>query len=283
MTVSKKTAVMLTACMLCLVLCSCAAAEGVSALFINVGKADAALFFLGDEHYLIDTGTKDSHDQLVRVLEAYGVSHLDGIFVTHTDKDHAGGLKKLLKSGVTTDMLYASALHSETDLNDHRVVEAAEKHDAPLTWLKAGEKVTAADGSVFHVLGPLSQDPDNENNNSLVIRLETPEGAMLLTGDMELNEEAELIQNGLITQAEVLKVPHHGEDDATSKQFALIVQPQWSVISTNTVEEPDTPDVKITSRLQAAGSSIAVTQDAQVGILITLEDGQASAQRIDWQ
>lgn len=269
-----------------LFLCSCApaAADGeIQALFINVGKADAALFFLGEERYLIDTGTKDSHEQLMRVLEAYGVDHLHGVLVTHTDKDHAGGLKKMLKTGLRVDRLYAPALHSEKSLEDHRVYEAAEQYGVPLTWLHAGESLAAADGSVFHVLGPLSQDNENENNNSLVLRLVTAQGEMLLTGDMEREEEAELMQQGLISQAQVLKVAHHGEGDSTSRSFALVVRPQWAIISTNTEAEPDTPDSDVLSNLRQARASIAVTQQAEVGIMVTLSNGQASAQQIDWQ
>lgn len=284
MTWKKKILSLLLACMLLLSACAPAMAQSeVSALFINVGKADAILVFLGEERYLIDSGTKDSHEQLKRVLDVYGISHLDAVFITHTDKDHAGGLKKLFKAGITTDVLYASVFYAETDLGDHRVYEAAEKYEVPLQWLSAGDAVTAADGSVFQVLGPLSQDPLSDNNNSLVMRLETSEGSMLLTGDMELDEEAELLEAGLIASADVLKVAHHGEDDATSLAFALQVSPQWSVISTSTAEEPDTPDKKVIARLMQAKSSVAVTQDAEVGILISLSGGQASAQLINWQ
>ena len=259
------------------------AQDGVSALFINVGKADAALFFLGDRRVLIDTGTKDSYEQLRRVLDVYETTHLDAVIITHTDKDHAGGLKKLLKGGMSVGTLYAGTLHSETDPDDHRVIEVSEKYELPVTWLSAGDVIDLGDGVRFDVLGPLSVDMDNENNNSLVLRLTTPEGSMLLTGDMELDEEAELIDAGLFGPADVLKVPHHGEDDATSRLFALMVQAQWAVISTNTLEEPDTPDSKILRYLMEARSGVAVTQDAEVGILITLEDGAASAQQIDWQ
>ena len=269
---------------LLLTLGACARAETeVGALFINVGKADAALYLLGDQRFLIDTGTKDSYDQLERVLEAYGVQRLDGVLITHTDKDHVGGLKKLLKSGIAVDALYAGTLHSEKSLEDHPVYEAAEKYDAPLTWLSAGETVELADGCAFHVLGPLSQDDEDENNNSLVLRLLTPQGDMLLTGDMELEEENELIEAGLISQAAVLKVAHHGRDDTTSRQFALLVRPQWAVISTSTAERPDTPSAKVLSYLRDARASVAVTQEAQVGILITLEGGQASAEAINWR
>lgn len=269
---------------LLLTLGACARAETeVSALFINVGKADAALYLLGDQRFLIDTGTKDSYDQLERVLEAYGVQRLDGVLITHTDKDHVGGLKKLLKSGIAVDALYAGTLHSEKSLEDHPVYEAAEKYDVPLTWLSAGDVIDLGNGCTFQVLGPLSQDDEDENNNSLVFRLLTPQGDMLLTGDMELEEENELIEAGLISQAAVLKVAHHGRDDTTSRQFALLVRPQWAVISTSTAERPDTPSAKVLSYLRDARASVAVTQEAQVGILITLEGGQASAEAINWR
>lgn len=269
--------------MLCAVLLLPAGATGETlALFINVGKADAALFFLDDARFLIDTGTKDSLDHLLRVLEAYDVTHLDGILVTHTDKDHAGGLKKLLKNGIQVDMLYAGTLHSEESVENHRVYEASEKHDVPLTWLSAGQELTVGN-AVLKVLGPLAQDSENENNNSLVIRMETPDGSLLLTGDMELDEENQLRTAGLFAPADVLKVPHHGEDDATSRVFALMIKPQWAVISTNTAQEPDTPDPKVLSYLQQAGASIAVTQDTEVGVMITLADGVATAEAINWQ
>lgn len=264
-----------------LILRAPASAE-VRALFANVGKADAALFWLGDARYLVDTGHKDSYEQLQRVLDAYDVTHLDGIIVTHTDKDHVGGLKKLLKNGLAVDRLYAGALHSEEDPQEHPVLEASEKYGVPLVWLSAGDRIEVSQDCAFEVLGPLSRDEEKENNNSLVLRLTTPDGAMLLTGDMEIPEETELIQAGLLSRAEVLKVPHHGEDDATSKRLALLVSPKWAVISTNTQAEPDTPDPKVLRYLAAVGASVAVTQDAQVGILITLTDGTASAQHVDW-
>lgn len=263
---------------------ACARAEGpVQALFINVGKADAALFLLGDQRFLVDTGTKGSYDQLERVLTAYGVTRLSGVVITHTDKDHVGGLKKLLKSDIAVDRVYAGTLHSEKSLEDHPVYEAAEKYDAPLTWLSAGETVALADGCAFHVLGPLSQDDEEENNNSLVLRLTTPQGDMLLTGDMELQEESELIEAGLISQAAVLKVAHHGNEDATSWQFVLLARPQWAVISTSSVEKPETPSSKVLSRLYDVKAGVAVTQDAEVGILVTLRDGQAGAEAINWR
>ena len=264
--------------------CSAYAQQDVRALFINVRKADAALFFLGDARYLVDVGHKDSHEQLMRVLEAFEIDHLDGVIITHTDKDHAGGLKKMLKAGIQVDRLYGGEKHSEKSLEDHPVYEAAEKYHVPVTWLKAGDVVDAGNGNAFHVLGPLTQDPVKENNNSLVMRLVTPHGDMLLAGDMEEPEEEELLQAGLIQSAPVLKVGNHGEGDATSKAFAMAARPNWAIISTNTEDEPDTPDDKTITKLQKVGANIAVTQDAEVGIMVILQNGKvADVQQVNWQ
>ena len=282
----RKTAVLLLLAVLAasFLTTSAAALEDVRALFINVRKADAALFFLGDARYLVDTGHKNSFDQLQRVLEAFEIQKLDGVFVTHTDKDHVGGLKKLLKGGMQVDMLYASALHSEKSDEDHPVYEAAEKYAVPLTWLKAGDQVDAGNGCVFNVIGPLYRDAQKENNNSLVMYLETPHGTMLLTGDMEKPEEADLLSAGVIRHVPVLKVGNHGEGDATGKDFAMAVRPDWSIISTNTEDEPDTPDDDTLSRLYKTGTKIAVTQDAEVGIMVILRDGKvADVQQVNWQ
>ena len=70
-----------------------ASEKTVQAMFLNVGKADAALLALGDRRYLVDTGTKESAETLLRALAYFQVTHLDGVLITHTDADHVGGLK----------------------------------------------------------------------------------------------------------------------------------------------------------------------------------------------
>lgn len=250
------------------------------ALFINVGKADAILLMLGEERYLVDTGTKDTYDKLDTVLGLYGVTKLDGVFITHTDKDHVGGLKKLLKDTIPVEMVYSAKLHNDESDQKHNAYKAADKQNVPFTWLSAGDVIDRGDFS-FQILGPLERNPEGDNNNSLVMNLVTPHGNILLTGDMEYEEEKQLLQAGLIPQATVLKVAHHGDNDATSDVFIRTVSPQWAVISTSSAEEPDTPDEAVLTGLWRVGAGVAVTEDASVGILISLLDSTASAQQID--
>lgn len=256
------------------------AEERIQAYFLNVGKADAILLRLDGQDYLVDTGSKDSYGQMEDALRMLGVERLAGVMITHTDKDHTGGLKKLLKSEIVVERVYAGKLHSEKSDEDHPAYSAAEKRDVPFTWLGAGEQMQIG-RCVLDILGPLTRDEEDENNNSLVVNVRTPEGNLLLTGDMTQTEEEELLDAGAIPQATVLKVGHHGRDDATGKRLVAAVRPQWAVISTSSAERPDTPSAQVMETLALFQVKTAVTQEAQVGVLMELEEQNVTVWRVD--
>ena len=254
----------------------------VRAVFLNVGKADAALLMLGEHTYLVDTGSKESAEALLAALRFWKVTRLDGVMVTHTDNDHAGGLKELLRSDIPVEQLYAPAYYNVKKIEKHPVYKQATNFSVPLTWLHSGDEIVVDQTIHFAVLGPLAQDAANENNNSLVLRLVTPQGDMLLTGDMEVEEEQALLNAKLLAPVAVLKVGHHGEDDASSEPFIYTVKPQVAVISTNSAVEADTPDPKVIRRLWNIGAEIFVTQKATCGVLVTLSGGNAVGRLVDY-
>ena len=259
-----------------------ASAAQVKTMFLNVGKADAALLMLGEQRYLIDTGTEESVDAMLKALTGFSVTRLDGVIITHIDSDHVGGLKALLKSDISVDRLYAATFYNVKSLEKHPVYKQSEKRGVPLTWLNSGDVIAVNDTMRLVILGPLTQDETNENNNSLVIRLETAQGDMLFAGDMEVEEETALLHAGLIKSAAVLKVGHHGEDDASSEGFIYTVKPQIAVISTDSAVEPDTPDPKVIGRLWDIGAEVLLTQKATCCIQVTLQSGNAIGRSIDY-
>ena len=256
--------------------------DSVRMLAVNVGKADSLLVFVEGKTYLIDTGTVQSWGALKAALHAAGISKLDGVFLTHTDKDHMGGMEQLAQSDIQVDGWYGSAMYTDIKPDKHMLTKAAAIRNMQPVWLKAGDSVTVSDTSVFQVLGPITLDTAKENNNSLVMQLKTRHGSILLAGDMELEEESALIAAGSIIRSDVLKVSHHGKDDATSPQFVQRVAPKVAVISTNSVEEPDTPSVSVMTSLKRAGAKIAVTQNAKGGMMVTLVNGIASVEAVEW-
>lgn len=246
--------------------------QELSLLAINVGKGDALLLRCGSSCYLVDTGKKKQADTLIDILKAEGISRLTGIIITHTDKDHIGGLKKLVNSGIVIGAVYSSAFCAEED-PVHPAEKAVKGSGLKVVYLSAGDSLPL-DGGALTVIGPLERDGEKENNNSLVLFAEGGGGSMLLTGDMEFPEETSLLDAGLVPHADVLKIGNHGEDDATSNAFVSAVKPALAVISTNSEEEPDTPSSRVLKLLASYEIPVLITQDAPAGVLVTLKNGK---------
>lgn len=257
--------------------CSYAEADGemeLSLLAINVGKADALLLRSGGSAYLIDTGSKKSAGTMINVLQNEGVTRLTGVILTHTHADHVGGLKALFDSGIIIENIYASKHYVlKKEDGKHPVEKAIKKKDYEIIWLSCGDELPL-DGGKLTVLGPLELNEEAENCNSLVLLAEGGGGSILLTGDMEFPEEDSLLKAGVIPRSDVLKIGNHGEGDATSRQLVITVQPKLAVISTDSNEEPDTPDPRVIRLLNDQGIEYVITQNSTNGILVTLKSGK---------
>lgn len=262
-----------------LLLCGCATAEDdtqTMRLFaINVGKADCLLLSYEDVLYMVDTGTEESWGSVSAALTSFGIRRLDGVIVTHTDKDHAGGCAALAASSIEVGTWYASEFYADVKESKHPAVKAAALRGQTVTWLSAGVSLPFGSGSL-RVLGPMRYN-EKENCNSVVLLAEGAGGSMLLAGDMEFPEEEDLLNAGQIPPCTVLKVGNHAESDATSDALIAQVRPQIAVISTNSDEEPDTPAKRVMKLLQRVGAQIAITQNAPAGVMVTLQNGRAQA------
>lgn len=269
-----------------LLLCGCAPVVGESGsdemkLFaINVDKADCLLLAYGDALYMVDTGTAARWGAVSAALKMLQINHLTGVIVTHTHSDHAGGVMALAASSIEVDGWYAPAYYTDVKASKHPVVNAAAMRGESVHWLKSGDTLPFGSGKLM-VLGPIGES-DMENCNSLVLLAEGGGGSMLLTGDMEFPEEDELMAAGLIHPVDVLKVGNHGESDATSDAFARAVKPKIAIISTNTNDEPDTPAGRVLRALRNVGAEIAVTQNSDAGLLVTIKNGQPNVAYTAW-
>lgn len=257
--------------------------DGVTLVCLNVGKADCLLLLNGDRAYLIDTGYDYTYPALETMLKHYNVTRLDAVFLTHCHLDHEGGLMPLAKSDVEIGAWYASPFYIDVKPGQHPAMLAAEVRGDTVTFLTSGQTIDAGDGTSFTVIGPLSEDTENENNNSLVMRFDSPDGSILLTGDMKADEEAELLYEKLISTADILKVGHHGDSAATTKALLTAVAPKLALISTLTAEEPDTPARSTLMRLKEAGAQTYVTQDAENAVVATLKNGEATAEYVSFE
>ena len=279
----KKTAALLLA-LLTLSVPSAVPAEGAEEVWmytLSVGKADAILLGVGDHAVLVDAGYDYSWGRIQAALKERNISRLEGVFLTHLDKDHCGGLIPLAQSRVAVDAWYASAMYTGLKSKEkHPMIQAAGLRGRTVTFLQAGDTVPLGN-ALLRVLAPIRLFEDKDDNNSLVLMLESAQGKILLTGDMEFPAEQALLSSGADLKCDILKVANHADDDTTSPAFVLAASPQAAVISTSSAEKPGTPDPRVLGLLKAQNISVYVTQECTGGVLLRLLAGEVSAERVD--
>lgn len=239
----------------------------ISVVFINAGRADSVLVLVDGKNYLIDTGLSKSVPAIKNVLMKYNVDKLDAVFITHGHKDHLGGLKKISKS-YDIGRLYTAGISMYGENGKTPVEKSADKLNLKLDKLSAGDRVKIADELYFEVIGPLVCNNDDENDNSLVLRLYVNGKVFLFAGDMQFAEEGVLLKNKIDVSADILKVGNHGNPDATSDEFAKAVSPEIAVITTDTSEDGNSAN----ERVKRLFDKVYLTQDYKYGVKVTVKE-----------
>jgi competence protein ComEC len=195
---------------------------GLEVDVLDVGQGDAILLKpRSAPAVLVDGGPPG--DELVAKLHDEGVDRLGAAVVTHDQSDHAAGIAEALGAIPIARLVYGRM--DREYLAHARAVGAAPEQVAAGTSLR--------DGSLhLEVLWPppvaLAEDPPDTDPNllALVIRARWHDFTMLLTADAEA--ESTPIEPGPI---DVLKVAHHGSDDAGLGPLLDRIRPRLAVIS----------------------------------------------------
>jgi competence protein ComEC len=189
---------------------------------LDVGQGDAILFQpAGAPAVLVDGGPPD--DDLFRKLGDAGVSELGAAVITHDQSDHAAGVEELFGRVPIGRLIYARLRRATLD--------EAEAAGVQPERVAAGRELRS--GALrLRVLWPprelLSQVEPGEDPNDLALVMEARwrNFTMLLTADAEA--ETVPLDPGPI---DVLKVAHHGSDDAGLGALLDRIRPQLAVIS----------------------------------------------------
>ncbi len=199
-----------------------AAAPGLRIEVLDVGQGDAILLAPARAPaLLVDTGPPGAG--LLTKLRERGIDRLAAVVLSHDQSDHSGGLAELFGQVPIGRLLYARL---------GRPLGAAAA-SAAVEPVRVGAGDSIRSGALrLDVLWPppalLSSPlgPADPNQQALVLLARWHGFSMLLTGDAEA--EAVPIDPGPV---DILKVAHHGSEDAGLPALLGRLRPRLAVIS----------------------------------------------------
>ena len=241
--------------------------------FIDVGQGDAILIRSPEGLFgLIDGGEQDSG--VVEYLQDQGIQSLDLVVATHPHSDHIGGLIEVLNTFPIARVVTNGEMH--TTLIYESFLDAIATSKAEYIEVTRGESVYL--GSLnLEVLNPGLIIEGDQNRNSIVLSLTYGNTTSLFTGDATKDTEAEMIAAGLLLEADILKVGHHGSNSATSSEFVALVQPEVAVYSAGKGNSYGHPNPDTLARLSDAGAQVFGT-DVNGTIIFEIDETGYSIQ-----
>lgn len=238
--------------------------------FIDVGQADAALILCEGQSMLIDGGNREDSDLIATYLEKQSVSYLDYVICSHAHEDHVGGLSGAL-STARVGAVFAPETEADTKAYRNFKTKVREQglsvqHPSPGDALSLGS-------AKVDFLGPVTEETEELNDTSIILKITYGETSFLFTGDAEREAELAVLDSVADVSATVLKVGHHGSSSSTSYPFLREVNPEIAIISAGVNNDYGHPHDEVVSRLADADARIYRT-DKEGDIIIT-SDGKS--------
>lgn len=253
---------------------------------LDVGHGNCAVLINGEGVHIIDAGPGSA---LLEFLQQEGITKIDAVLISHSDKDHIAGLVALITSGefeIGRVRLNSDAI-KDSDLWDDLAFALSNAHQEGKIDFRPS--LTVADTGAYDLgdvqvqilapdlylatRGPGSTDRHgrelDSNSMSAVIRLiHDGNPFALLTGDIDDVGLENMVERGVDCRASILIFPHHGGrpgggDMATfARKLSALVSPHTVVFSIGRGGRFSNPQPEIVTAVRASlpGVRIACTQ-----------------------
>ena len=238
------------------------ATGAISMTLLDVGQGLSAVVQTANYWLVYDTGIKYSAESdtgksvILPFLRQQGASKIDKLIISHGDNDHIGGAVSLMR-GMPAGQVLTSAPEQLSDYSP--------------TLCAAGQSWTW-DKVRFELLSP-QQAFVSENDNSCVLKIQSEQGSVLMTSDIEASAESWLTKTyGNSLKANVLIAPHHGSKTSSTLKFLQAVQPDYVLIPAGYRNQFGHPHGEVLARYEQIKSKWLNTADSGA-ITINVRDG----------
>lgn len=229
--------------------------------FLNVGQGDSEYIKTpSGNDILIDGGPDDTVlSELGKVMNL-GDRKIDLVILTHPHADHLTGLISVINRYEIgeiweTGVEYSSGTY---DTWKNSIKEKGIKSE-----LVDENYQKIFDGVKIKVLYPLSnlknQTIDNLNNSSIISELDYNQFSALFLGDAEISAQAQILKK--IKPMTVMKIAHHGSQNALNKDLMQIVRPSLVIIQVGSKNTYGHPSSNVILYLKSLAAQIYRTDE----------------------
>lgn len=247
--------------------CPATAPSGVLSLhMVDIWQGDGLVLESPDGfRMLVDAGDEDHYRDYEAYLAAQGMDSIDYSVVSHQHTDHMGGMDHVLRDHPEIGRCWDSGTSATTADYDYYVNAAGDRRAS----LQAGDVLDLGPSLQVDVLHADTGDRDNENNNSVVLRVIYGDVRILLGGDCESAQCESAFDPGPI---DIYKVHHHGSSDSSGGALLREMTPSVALISVGAGNDYGHPT---TSTLYALGNAGAEVWRTDLdGNVVVRTDGQ---------
>ncbi len=255
---------------------------------IDVGQGDS-LLVCGPtgETMLLDAGgptgaVKETADATSRFdvgeevvspfLWSRHIRRLDVLALSHAHSDHMGGMAAVMRNFRPRELWVSTDPDSAAF---RALLDEAAEFGVTVRHLHAGDALPWA-GTTIDVLSPDAAYKNAfapANNDSLVLRLQYGQAAVLLEGDAEAASERLMLESGQMRPVTLLKVGHHGSRTSSTDAFVEAAAPRDAVVSVGKGNTFGHPRGEVIQRFAAAGTHLFRTDEFGLVTFLLKRDG----------
>ncbi len=248
------------------------AGKGAVVSMIEVGQGQSFLIRTDDGKYILVDGGGfffsdwDVGQNVVSpCLLSLGLTRLDAVALSHPHPDHGEGLDYIFRNFEVGEFWLG---HASNRLS-RKLVDIAVSRDINIRRLDESSGMFRSGTAKVSVLHPPPGEVSSEefNNQSLVLSLETENFTILLTGDIEEEAEAILVEKygphgevkaGALS-AHVMSVPHHGSKSSSTDAFLEAVSPEFVMVSGAGPSRTGLPSPEVLEKYHSRGVNVLRT------------------------
>lgn len=267
-------------------------------IFFDVGQGDAILLRnIGDKNILIDGGPDNLVIKKLGKFLPYFSRRLDLVVLSHYHDDHALGLIESrnrykigtlilaqgAKSGTIQDLLLGlldergrdnktkrksemeGGLETERWVGTERGTKTKRDDKMEVIYIETYAEYNLDYCNLFFLNPRFLEIPENDNN-SLITKLDCPDLDFLFSGDNEIEVEKALLGSkdflrglGIELQVDVFKASHHGSKTSNSYEFLELIAAKVFVISAGLNNRFNHPAQETLERVEKIGLPIKRT------------------------